>query len=138
MTTNPDVYANPGEDHLIDTIDPTTGLTSVFGSTEADIRERHPRAQRISWETWRAQAAARQQTPIVWTETTPAQYDERLNVLPPALWRGGAFLVGEPTDHDLSTGQPRFAADWHRGNHYVTASRPLTCAELRGILAVYR
>jgi len=82
--------------------------------------------------------ARAQDTPIKWTRTTKAKYWEMLEVLPPALWIGGAFLVGEPTDHHATSGQPRFQAYWERGTSgrpyekgYFAASRPMTCAELK-------
>ncbi len=71
---------------------------------------------------------------LEWTETTAEKYDEMLNVLPPAAWIGGGFLVGEPWDHD-SSGRPRFEAYIHTaGKHYVS-SRPITVNELRAIYA---
>jgi hypothetical protein len=54
-----------------------------------------------------------------------------LNVLPPAAWIGGAFMVGEPTDHCAETGRPRFQAYRERGMQFEVASRPMTIAEFR-------
>jgi len=34
-----------------------------------------------------------------WKNTTEERYDEMLCVLPPEYWKGGAFLVGEATNH---------------------------------------
>ncbi len=80
---------------------------------------------------------------ITWTRTTAARYDEMLNILPPAAWIGGAFLVGEPVDGDPITGAARFDAYWQRYGpgldavdhpiYYVT-TRPITIAELRAEL----
>lgn len=126
-----EVWAVPGEDHIIDTINPATGLTSVFGKAAEAVLADEPKAVRLTWEAWRAEASARQQTPIRWKMTTQAKYTEMLEVLPPALWIGGAFLVGEPWDHDFATGAPRFAAYLERYGQYYEASRPLTAAELR-------
>lgn len=131
LSTTPDVYAIPGKASIIDQINPATGRTCILGQTEAEVRAREPRAVRMTWDAWQAAAVARQQTPIAWEATTAAQYDEMLNVLPPAAWIGGAFLVGEACDHCLQTGRPRFEAYWQRGGAYLVASRPITIAELR-------
>jgi len=40
-------------------------------------------------------------------EVTEERYDEMLCVLPPERMRGGAFLMGEPFDHN-GNGEPRF------------------------------
>lgn len=131
-----DVYAVPGERSIIDWINPVDGLSFVCHETEEEIRRRYPNAQRMSWETWQAEVSKQQRTPITWHHTTQHEYQRMLEVLPPALWIGGAFLVGEPDDHDVQTGQPRFAAYWRRGScpeyaQYYRASRALTGRELR-------
>ena len=60
----------------------------------------------LEWqELWDAMDA----NPGQWVPTTADMYDEMLNVLPPALWIGSGFLVGEPQRHDNS-GRPVFAA----------------------------
>jgi len=128
----PDVYAVPGRSSIIDTINPSTGRTAICGHTEAEVRAREPRAVRMTYADWQAAAVARQQGPIVWEATTREQYHEMLEILPPAVWIGGAFMVGEPMDHCFATGRPRFSAYWQRsGGEYVTASRPLTVAEFK-------
>jgi hypothetical protein len=127
-----EVYAVPDRDSILDTINPDTGLTQVHGLTETEMLARNPEARRMNWEDFRQAAAARQDTPIEWLATTPDKYDEMLNVLPPALWVGGAFLVGEPCDHSFATGAPRFAMYWHRGGGvFLTAHRPVTVHEFR-------
>jgi len=129
-----DVYAIPGQASIIDQIIPATGLTAMFGHTAEQVQARYPAAVRMSWAEWQAAAVARQQAPIVWQLTTAERYDEMLNVLPPAAWIGGAFLVGEPIDHCFATGRPRFEAYWQQGRTYLVSSRPITIAELRGQL----
>ncbi len=129
-------YARPGEDSIVDLIDPETGLTSVYGQTFEQVLERYPNVVRVNLDDWTTARGQEQDTPIVWTVTTKEKYWEMLEVLPPALWIGGAFLVGEPTDHSYTTGRPRFAAYWQRGSSddfavYLVASRPLTTQELR-------
>lgn len=135
-----EAYAKPGEHSIIDVIDPETGLTSVYHETFEQIRARYPEAERVAIADWQAQRAAAQDTPIVWTRITRRKYWDMLEVLPPALWIGGAFLVGEPTDHHATTGRPRFAAYRQIGADddsgiYLAASRPMTCEELRQIIA---
>ncbi len=133
-TTFLEVWAIPGAHSIIDTINPVTGLTSVYAKDAAAVLAEDPNAVRMSWQDWRAAAIARQQTPIRWIATTGSKYREMLEILPPALWLGGAFLVGEPWDHCHATGAPRFAAYVHRAGRYYVASRPMTCAELRAAI----
>lgn len=130
-TITTEVWAVPGEGHIIDEIHPVTGLTCVYGRDEAGVKALHPEAVRVTWEAWRAEAAARQQTPVRWVETTAHEYDRMLNILPPAIWVGEAFMVGEPHDHCFATGAPRFQAYRARGGYYARASRPMTIAEFR-------
>jgi len=131
MTGATVVWAVPGEDSIIDTIDPTTGLTTLIGRDEAAVLRDYPTAERMTWEAWKAAKARRQQTPIRWLETDQASYDRLLNILPPACWIGDAFMVGEPDDHDIATGKPRFVAFWAKHGKYYTASRPMTVREFR-------
>ena len=127
------VFALPGENHIIDEV--VAGRGTYSGETLDQIQIRYPGAVCIHWDDWLLAARSRQQTPITWALTTRDRYTNRLEVLPPAMWQDGAFLVGEPMDHDIATGQPRFEAYWRRHDHYFVASRPLTHAELRQELA---
>lgn len=135
------LYAVPGQHNIIDTIVDATGLTSVNGETFEQVRERYPLATLYTWEEWRGVQMERQQTPITWEDTDEHKYREMLEVLPPAFWVGGLFLVGEAMDHAYATGQPRFTAYWHRRTaagifeRYLVASRPITIAEARAIVA---
>jgi hypothetical protein len=133
-----EVYAVPGAHSIIDTINPDTGRTRYCGHTEADVLAREPGAVRMTWQAWKDAMIARQRTPITWALTTRETYEYMLNVLPPIDWWGGAFLVGEPMDHDVLTGQPRYEAFAERGlsdpRSYYASSRPLTRAELRAEL----
>ena len=101
-------YAIPGADSIIDAIDPGTGRTIAFNQTEAEVLAREPFAVRMRISDYAAAKAARQQTPIAWTPSSAEQYHEMLEILPPAAWIGGYFLVGEPYDHCAATGRPRF------------------------------
>ena len=130
-----DCFAVPGEDSIIDGVNPDTGRSLILGQTLEQVQSRYPAAVIVSWEAWRAEQAAKQDTPISWCPSTEKQYHEMLNVLPPAAWVGGLFLVGEPTDHSFSTGQPRYEAYWQRGSsEYFVSSRPITVAEFRTAL----
>jgi hypothetical protein len=130
-----EVWSVPGKNSIIDAIVRETGLTCYLKETPAQVLARHPDAIRQTWADWRQAAIARQQTPIGWRRTTKARYHEMLEVLPPAMWIGGAFLVGEPQDHDIATGSPRFDAFRHRHGVYEASDRPITRAELRAVLA---
>lgn len=137
-----EVWAIPGKGSIIDAINPLTGLTVICGKDAAAVLAQDPTAVRMSWSDWQAAAITRQQTPITWARTSAKEYNQMLNILPPALWTGGAFLVGEPYDHCFATGAPRFTAYRElRGSGtydpiYLVASRPLTRAELRSELAL--
>lgn len=50
-------------------------------------------------------------------EVTEERYYEMLNVLPPERMRGGAFLVGEPFDHN-GNGEPRFDYYYAKDGRY--------------------
>lgn len=143
MTTTPrpfsfdnitECWAVPGAGHIIDMIHPLTGLTVYGHKTAADIAAQEPGAVRMTIADWVKAKAERQHTPITWAPTTVRQYHEMLEVLPPAMWSFGAFLVGEPMDHDAETGAPRFSAYFHEHGLYFVASRPMTRAELRAFL----
>jgi len=125
-----ELYAVPEQQSIIDMIDHKTGLTRVLGRTEADVLAEYPDAVRMTFDAWQAAASARQRTPINWKPSTAEQFHRMLNILPPAAWIGGAFLVGEPTDHDVLTGAPRYAGFLER-HGYFTASRPMTIREFR-------
>jgi len=126
-----EVYAEPGQGHIIDGIDPVTGLTCVNGHNEAEILSRYPLAKRLPWGAWQQAAAARQQTPLVWLPCTETLYRDALEVLPPIEWRNGAFCVGEPSDHCYATGRPRYQAYRQTNDKYFHSSRPVTVQELR-------
>jgi hypothetical protein len=123
-------WAVPGADSMIDTIN-SDGLTTCFGKDEATVKAQEPRAQRMLVKDFCAAKAARQRTPVEWRETTAEQYEEMLNVLPPAYFIGPWFLVGEPSDHDALSGEPRFQGYRYADVpvRYFTTSRPVTRRE---------
>lgn len=128
-------YAVPGSDSIIDVIHPDTGLTWVYQKTAEDVTTQNPAAVRMRLADWMQAKTKRQHGPITWMPTTREQYHEMLEVLPPAMWSGGAFLVGEPDDHDAETGEPRFRCYFHEAGAYSVASRPMTRRELKSFLS---
>lgn len=66
-------------------------------------------------------------------ECTEERYDEMLGILPPALWVGKGFLVGERYDHRKCkiTGKvsPTCSAFFHAFGRFFEGD-PLTVAEL--------
>lgn len=122
-------FAIPGQDSIIDVVR-SDGTSWHYHETLEQVRLRYPGAELVNCEDFFAEKAARQDTPITWTETTKEQYWEMLEVLPPAAMGNGGFLVGEPWDHHAKTGQPRFAGYREtRAGKYYTANRPMTRKE---------
>lgn len=68
---------------------------------------------------------------MTWKATTKARYWDMLEVLPPAVMGGGAFMVGEPMNHDPATGQPTFTGFKQVGDKYFEATEPMTIAAFR-------
>lgn len=119
---------------IIDAINPETGRTVCYGKTLADCREEYPDAEMMTVEEFCSWKAEQQRTPITWEPTTAERFDELRNVLPPAAYRFGGFLVGEPTDHDAGNGLPRFDAYRQWGRNYYASSRPMTRPEFRAAI----
>jgi hypothetical protein len=71
-------------------------------------------------------------------ECTEEHYDEMLSVLPPALWLGKGFLVGEPHDHRrckiTKKVMPTYAAFFNAFGKYYEGD-PMTMAEFRAFKA---
>jgi hypothetical protein len=78
----------PGETAIVDLIHPDDGLTLHLFEAMAQIRARHPTAERMSCEAaWAAADAigtTRYRQDIV--EVTAERFDDALNVLPPVGW----------------------------------------------------
>ncbi len=129
-------FVEPCADNMIDLIHPETGKSLIEGETLEQIRRRYPTAEVVNVDDWLAAKAAKQDEPVTWKETTEERYHEMLNVLPPACWIGGYFLVGEPWDHHAVNGRPRYAAFGQVGQNgrYVEASRPMTIVELKALV----
>lgn len=129
-------YAVPNARNLIDTIDETTGLTSISKETLEEVRKRHPGAELIDVDQWCEAKQREQLAPITWQDTDEETYWEMLECLPPARMTGGAFLVGEPMDHLAATGESTFEMYRKRGSKFYVASRPVTIAEFNQLLGV--
>ena len=125
-------YAATGR--LIDTIDNTSGLTSVFSETLEQVRQRYPDAQVVDVDEWCAEKQRQQLTPITWQETDKETYWEMLECVPPARMAGGAFLVGEPMDHLAATGEATFEMFRKQSSKFFVASRPVTIAEFNKLI----
>jgi len=110
--------AVPGGEQIIDMTNPITGRTWYGAKTLEECAAENPGAVVMRVDDFCAEKAKRQRTPIVWEPSTYESFDYGLCVLPPAIWIGGAFMVGEPCDHDAGNGQPRFQAFRERGDIY--------------------
>lgn len=122
------------DDTMIDTLHPITGLTVCFGRTLEETRAAKPEyanAQKMTVAEFCEKKAKRQRTLITWQASTEERYDNMLECLPPEMMLRGGFLVGEPSDHDAGTGQPRFEAFRVYGGAYLQGSRPMTRAEFK-------
>lgn len=128
-------FAVPGEDSLIDCINPATGRSCIENETLDQIRLRYPLAEVVNIEVHCAAKAQRQDVPITWEEVTREKYEEMLNVLPPTDYNRTytAFLVGEPWDHHATSGHPRYAAFEISDGRYWESNRPMTRKEFRAI-----
>ena len=127
-------YAVPGENHIVDVQNPITGKSWHSGETFEQIKLRYPGAELMTLEAYTTAKAGRQQTPIVWQQITEELYWQWLEVLPPAFHSGGAFMVGEPDDHCVQTGSPRYQGCFKKGDKYFAASRPMTIKEFRAAM----
>jgi hypothetical protein len=134
LTLYTHVWAVPGQNHIIDQVNPTTGVTDINGDDAATVQAREPGAVLMTWDAFMTAKAARQQTPIVWEVITAEQYDEWLGVLPPIEFCADGFMVSEPCDHCAATGRPRYQGCRQRHGRYEAASRPMTRAEFRAEL----
>lgn len=127
-------FAAPGASNIIDVIHPTTQLGGYSNLSLAQMRERekNPAIEIVSLADFCAAKAAQQDSPVTWTETTAERFWEMLEVLPPAYYMDGGFLVGEPVDHHAGNGRPRFEGFLQiREEKFFASSRPMTTAEFK-------
>jgi len=126
-------FAIPGQDGICDVINPRTGLSWHYGHNLEQMREKYPGCEIVNFEDHCKAHAGRQESPIEWEETTAERFNDMLEVLPPAAWHGGGFMVGEPYDHHATSGKPRFQAYRKKDGKYFAASRPMTFTEFCAI-----
>lgn len=119
-------FAVPDDSNILDFIHPATGKTWHYGRTLEEVREKHPRAVKMTFADWVEAQTKRQRTPIEWVEITEEKYHDALCALPPAAFTNGAFLLGEPDDHDAGNGKPRFQGFAQRLGKFYASTRPLT------------
>jgi len=124
-------FAVPGEGNIIDTADPKSGRSHIQGENLEEIRRRYPAAVLMPLAEWLEAKTKAQDAPGVWVPVTEERFNEMLNVLPPAAWHNGAFLVGEASDHHAGTGRPRFTCYRERHGEFAEYSRPMTHREFR-------
>lgn len=124
-------FARLDDGHIIDAVDPKTGRGLYGGKTLAETQAERPGAELLAMADWQAHRGGIQRTPIVWETATEEEYNDMIGVLPPAAYEPGAFLVGEPADHEADSGSPRYQAYRHRGLLFERSNRPLTRAEFR-------
>jgi hypothetical protein len=126
-------YAVPGSDWVISIFDMQPGET-VSPETLEKIRAEYPGVELMLFDDWRAAKAARQDAQErKWIEVTHDAYWWALECLPPAaMWRG-AFLVGEPQDHHVGTGRPRFRCLKEEQGKFYELTAPITCAEFKAM-----
>jgi hypothetical protein len=135
MTTKQKAFAEPNAHNLIDTINPQTGLSTIYGETLEQVKQRYPTAEIVDVDEWCRKKAERQDTKVQWLRTTEKEYYDMLGCVPPACITRDSFLVGEPYDHHAVTGAPRFSAYIHFGDRYLKSNRPLTVKEFKAVKA---
>lgn len=129
-------FAVPGDlQSIIDVVNPETGRSSIYGHTLEQVQERDPGAVVMLLDDFMEAKAKEQNAPLKWRRISRARYWEMLEVLPPAAWSSGAFLVGEPTDYCAKTGRPRFSVFREEkgsiSENHFEGSRPITFAEFK-------
>lgn len=122
-------FASKVKNCIVDVINPLTNLSWHFGESLDQVKERYSDAEIMDIDDFCNWKAEQQRTPITLIKTTKEKYKDMLEVLPPISWQNGAFLVGEPYDHDAGNGLPRYEAFYKKGNKYYVSSRPITKPE---------
>lgn len=113
---------------IIDIID-STGLTRINKQPIDAYTNRYPDAEIMKLDVWINWKAEREPS-IEWKLTIEECYNEALEVMPPSYRDGTWFLVGEPSDHDLRTGLPRYYGYRRIAEAFETTNRPITNQEL--------
>jgi hypothetical protein len=72
-----------------------------------------------------------------WIEVSEERFDEMLGVLPPEIYTGLGFLVGEPSDHVVCSVTKRIAPNFqpfaHISDKFYEAVNCMTIAEFKKV-----
>lgn len=134
INDNTKCFVSKTANTVIDFVNPETGKTECYAKNLETCRETYPDAEMITLGEWCEWKAMQQRTPIAWDdEVTKNRFFEMLECLPPSACTGsfGAFLVGEPYDHDALSGEPRYQGFRRTSAGYFSSSRPMTVKEFR-------
>jgi hypothetical protein len=126
-------FAVPNSESIIDMIDPRTKLSWINKETLEQIQKRYPDAVITTIGEHLEQKAKSQDTPVGWIEVTEEHWIEMLEILPPMMYDGNSFLVGEPTDHHAETGFPRYSCLTIKNDKHYQSDRPMTIREYNEI-----
>ena len=132
------VFSRPSEPgSIIDAVNPATGRSWINDQTLEQMQARYADAIIEPFDAWAARKAATQDRPIIWEPVNPEQYSEALDIIPPIMFTGYGFMIGEVSDHHALTGQPRYQAYRQRHGQHYASSRAITRAEMRAELDRY-
>lgn len=95
------------------------------------LRINWPNTILMTWEEFDNQAYKLQNTELKMEEITEERYFELMECLPPAAMEHNKFLVGEPWDHCVKTGKPRFQMCVTSGGKHYASDRPVTKEEYK-------
>ena len=91
----------PGSSSIVDTINPETGLSSIYGETLQQVRDRYPGAEVWDYdEAWvEFEKGQRQKYMSPPEKITAEKFEEMMNIMPPIKYRTGAlsesFMMSE-------------------------------------------
>lgn len=68
----------------------------------------------------------------IWMECSQSDYQYGLECLPPAVWIGDTFMVGEPMSH-TEQGAATFTAYLKRDGKFYCGKQPMTVKEFRRV-----
>ena len=74
---------------------------------------------------------------MTWKQVSRERYWDMLEILPPAVMGGGAFMVGEPISHDAA-GQPTFRGFLKAGDKYFEAVDLMSIPDFRKFCPVVK
>lgn len=116
--------------------DPTTeDLESGFGEPDwFDSRDRAATKKFRDWEHFHSFDSwhASYKEVLLWKRCAESRYWEMLGVVPPAIVGDGAFMVGEPVNHDAQ-GHLRFDGFKQEGEQFFETTEPMTIEVFRNL-----